>query len=527
MKNNLFTIVIVLLCLSANAQITFNESIGGPGRDEAIFAKSTWDGGYVIVGWTTSFGAGSWDLYLVKTDSSGAITWAKTYGGSGDEVDCSVQQTADSGYVITARTNSFGSGSADVYLLKTDQNGTIQWTKTIGGTDWEEGHFVIETSDTGYIHCGYTISYGAGNEDIYLIKNAADGSVQWTKTFGGNGADYGHFIQDASDSGYVIAGTTNSFGAGGLDFYLVKTDENGNVSWSKTYGGAGDDDGWAIAATTDGGYIISGFTNSFGAGGYDGYLIKTDANGNVSWSKTYGGPQDEEILAVIQTSDGGYMISGETESFGNGDEDIYLVKTDANGNVLWSKTFGGPGEEGCQSIEQTSDGGYVIAGYTNSFGSGDWDFALIKTDANGNSSGCNETSPVTAVNSVTSSTLSANSPTSVASGVLTQDPPTQTNNGGVRFFCSPTAVNENLNAQDKFNLYPNPAGSEMNIELAADNQQTCSVRILNALGEELFRQSFSGRLKVNTSGYPQGIYFVEIVNGENTILETKKLVIQN
>jgi len=164
-----------------------------------------------------------------------------------------LRQTTDGGYIITARTTSYGVGNSDVYLIKTFSNGNAQWTKTIGELISEEGHSIKQTHDGKYIHCGLTNSFGAGNDDIYLIKNDTTVQTLFAKTFGGSGTDHGHFIQQASDNGFIIIGTTTSFGAGGYDIYLVKTDSTGALQWSKTYGGTGDEDGWDIQTTTDGG----------------------------------------------------------------------------------------------------------------------------------------------------------------------------------------------------------------------------------------------------------------------------------
>lgn len=201
----------------------------------------------------------------------------------------------------------------------------IEWYRTFGGKDWDIGCSVQQTVDGGYIVVGYTKSLGSSDYDVYLIKVDANGNLQWEKTYGGAGFDIGVSVQQTSDCGYIIVGYMGSFGSGGVDIYLIKIDSNGNILWQKTFGGSGYDRGFSVQQTTDGGFIIVGSTNSFGSG-TDVYLIKTDSNGNLQWQKTLGGSAIDWGNFVQQTSDGGYIIVGYTKSFGLGETDVYLIK---------------------------------------------------------------------------------------------------------------------------------------------------------------------------------------------------------
>jgi hypothetical protein len=312
------------------------------------------------------------------------MKWWRTYGGTDRDVGYSVQQTSDSGYIIAGLTYSFGAGNFDVYLIKTSAAGDTLWTRTYGGTDDDRGYSAQQTSDGGYIIAGFSEFLGAEWYDVYFIKTDANGDTAWTRTCGGTGVDAGRSVQQTSDGGYIIAGYTESFGAGNLDVYLIKTDASGDILWTGTYGGTGDDGGLSVQQASDGGYIIAGYTSSFGVGGRDVYLIKTSVSGDTVWTRTYGGTGDDGGLSVRQASDGGYIIAGFTEPFGAGNLDVYLIKTDASGDTLWTKTYGGTNNDYGSSVQQTSDGGYIIAGYTESFGAGNLDVYLIKTDANGN-----------------------------------------------------------------------------------------------------------------------------------------------
>jgi hypothetical protein len=383
MKPFIALFIIALISLAAIAQppdTLWTSTFGGNSGDGGSSVQQTADGGYVIAGYTGSFGAGHTDVYLIKTDASGNQVWTSTFGGSSYDWGYSVQQTSDSGYIIAGSCFAHG----NVYLIKTNPAGDALWTRTFfGGNNWDEGFSVQQTSDAGFIIAGYTTLFGSGSEDVYLIKTDAAGNQTWTRTFGGSNSDYGYSVQQTTDGGYVIAGSTLSFGAGDYDVYLIKTDAAGNPTWTRTFGGGYGDAGSSVQQTADGGYVIAGETQSFGAGDSDVYLIKTDAAGNPTWTRTFGGGYWDAGSSVQQTADGGYVIAGSTFSFGPGSMDVYLIKTDASGNQTWTRTFGGSSDDFGSSVQQTADGGYVIAGSTFSFGAGSMDVYLIKTDAGG------------------------------------------------------------------------------------------------------------------------------------------------
>jgi hypothetical protein len=405
----------------------FCKAIGGKNNDWGSSLIQTSDGGYAIAGFTESFGAGEADVYVIKLDSNGNLQWTKTIGGPHREEGTSIIQTSDGGYAIAGVTISFGAGEADVYVVKLDANGKPQWTKTIGGPKDDRGFSLIQTSDGGYAIAGYTKSFGAGEWDFYVVKLDANGNLQWTKTIGGPKDDQGFSLIQTSDGGYVIAGGTDSFGAGKADVYVVKLDANGNLQWTKTIGGEYFDGGSSIIQTADGGYAIAGATTSFGAGLLDVYVVKLDAKGNLQWTKTIGGPASEigNFHSLIQTSDGGYAIAGLTQSFGAGEWDVYVVKLGANGNLQWTKTTGGPKDDWGSSLIQTSDGGYAIAGFTNSFGAGQLDVYVVKLDKNGNACcAVSQTSQVGSGGRLRSAT------SSIGSGGTLTAPTSSTSSGG-------------------------------------------------------------------------------------------------
>jgi len=378
----------IVVCASpALAQSSWWRTYGGTDGDGGYSVQQTTDGGYIIVGYACSFGAGGADVYLVKTSASGDTLWTRTCGGTEYDVGSSVQQTSDGGYIITGWTRSFGPGTPtckNVYLIKTSASGDTLWTRTCGGTGDDEGGSVQQTTDGGYIITGYTYPPSAWSGDVYLIKTDSSGDTLWTRTYGGSEHDGGNSVQQTTDGGYIIAGSTFSFGSGTPNYanvYLIKTDAQGDTLWTRTHGGPGSDHGFSVQQTSDSGYIITGRT--FGTGGVDVYLVKTDAQGDTLWTRTYGGPDYEEGYSVQQTADGCYIVVGYTGPYLVGNHAVYLIKTGASGDTIWTRTYGGPGSDQGFSVRQTSDSGYIIAGYTLSFGAGSYDVFLIKTDSNG------------------------------------------------------------------------------------------------------------------------------------------------
>jgi len=233
----------------------------------------------------------------------------KTFGGTNDDEGYSVQQTIDGGYIIVGSTYSFGAGSADVYLIKTDPKGNTKWTKTFGGTNDDRGHSVQQTSDGGYIIVGYTSFEQGDYYDVYLIKTDQYGNTNWTKTFGGTGDDMGYSVQQTSDSGYIVVGTTSSFNDE-ANVFLTKVGTYGEIIWTKTFGGTGIDEGHSVQQTSDGGYIIAGSTTSFGAGGPDVYLIKVDPEGE-DVSKVIKKAEDLHLIGSSEKEYRGTYVPGE------------------------------------------------------------------------------------------------------------------------------------------------------------------------------------------------------------------------
>ena len=360
--------------------VTWQTHLGGVKDDVAYSVRQTADGGYILCGSTCSFGAGEKDVYLVKTDSEGEPEWSMTFGGTAaDEGRCVLQlPPPDGGYVLVGTTSSFGAGAEDVYLLKTNALGEEEWHKTFGGSGDEEGYCVQRTSDDGYIIAGNTCP-ALSVVDVLLIRTDGEGKELWSKTFGGVFQDGGRCVRQTAEGGYVVAG----FGEYQTlppyvneNAYLLKTDADGSEQWSECFGGDWLDSGTGLEPTADGGYILCGYTVSFGEGEINAMLVKTDAAGQAQWLRAYGGDNWDQAEAVLQTPDGGYALAGMSRSFTSYGQ-VYLVKTDGDGGQQWSATFGGGGDEWAHAVQQTADGGFILAGKTTSFGAGDQDVYLV------------------------------------------------------------------------------------------------------------------------------------------------------
>ena len=370
-KASLLGIVIFLWGATLFAQppdTLWTRTYGGPDYDEGYSVQETADGGYIVAGYTSSFGAGKPDVWLIKTDPNGDTLWTKTYGGSEWDQAWSVQQTSDGGYIVAGWTESFGAGEADVWLLKTDADGDTLWARTYGDTGWDAGSSVQQTPDEGYIIAGYTASVGTGEiQHVYVIKTDADGDTVWTRTYGESSWTRGWSVKQTSDGSYIIAGSTYIFSevVSSIEIYLIKTDANGDSLWTKTYGHpTGADYGASVCETSDGFYIIAGSSYCLGFG-YEILLLKTDADGDSLWARTYGRTTGMNGgNSVCETSDGGYIIAGSKKFSGSRSYDVHLMKTDENGEILWTRTYGRTtGWDEAQSVCETSDGGYIVAGW--------------------------------------------------------------------------------------------------------------------------------------------------------------------
>lgn len=348
---------------------------GGNGAEVGQSVQETSDGGFVVTGYTNSFGQGMADTWLIKTDKFGNLEWDKTYGGSYNDYGMYIDVTDENEYLI-AHNTSDASGIYSGNLLLTDTIGNEKMGRQFGSGGITEVNSIHKTTDGSYIMAGSSSPAEGEPFDFLLIKIDDNGDQLWRYTYGGVGDDACISMQQTSDGGYILLGTTSSYGDGGIDLWLVKTDEDGNKVWDKTFGGPGNDEGKSLELTSDGGFILAGQTDSYGEGGSDCYLVKTDENGNEQWSKTFGSQYEDEFNGLIQAPDGGYISVGTTDR--NGNSDVLLIKTDSSGNKIWEQIIGGDLADVGKAICNTSDGNFAITGRTRNWGADGNDIFLMK-----------------------------------------------------------------------------------------------------------------------------------------------------
>ncbi|MFC1474876.1 myxococcus cysteine-rich repeat containing protein [bacterium] len=369
---------------SSLCKIGFSKTFGGTGTDEARSVRQTTDGGYIVAGDTSSYGAIINDIWVIKIDSSGEKIWDKTFRRFRGNKAYSIEQTTDGGFILAGTTEFPEAGEFDVWVMKLDSSGESQWniqiSKNINTTDY--AYSIQQTTDGGFIFAGSTELSDAGEPDIWVVKLDVDESEnsEWSETYGGTSSDTAHSIQQTADNGYIVAGGTESYGAGRSDFWILKLDSSGEKQWDKTFGWISHDDAYSIQQTTDGGYIVAGYTDQQGLAHYQIWIIKLDSSGEKQWDKTFGGTSDNIAYSIQQTTDGGYIVAGDTY--------FWVMKLDSSGESQWDERFGVTSYDEAYSIQQTTDGGYIVAGRTNSYGAGGSDFWILKLDSEGNCNSC-------------------------------------------------------------------------------------------------------------------------------------------
>ncbi len=489
MKSKIILFIAVLFIWKmAGAQIMFEKNYGGTQSDQGLCVRQTSDSGYIITGGTFSYGNGSNDVYLIKTDKYGNLLWSKNYGGPFWDIGIYVIQTSDGGYVVSGNTESFGAGLQDVYIVRTDQFGDTLWTKTFGGLQGETGTSIIEDPDGSFVIVGNTHTFTTSFSSAYILKIDGNGSLIWSKSYDRLGSSSASSIVKNSNNGYVIGGKTGDVPS---LFYLIKINTNGDTIWSKTYSWpTGNIDGASIIITPDYGYVISG-SIKYPNGEYDLCLLKTDTNGVVLWFKSYGGQGSQNGGSACLTADGGIIMTGKNDTglkFSKQDSifdglimvdnlmqtktsgNLFLIKTNANGDSLWCHDFGGTDFSYGNEVYLTNDNGFIACGGIT-----------IGTDHN---------------------------------AYLVK-----TNEFGI------SKVYENSYNMN-FLIYPNPCKGIFSIKQNNISNEICFLKIFNSTGKMIMNKSFGSENEqtLDISNYSNDLYLLIIIKNDKVF--TSKLIIQ-
>ena len=382
--------------------ITWDKTFGGSREDMGFSIIQTENGGYAVAGYTIldrEKRKDTWraklgyielteekkqDFWIIKLDKNGNMEWDEIFGEEMTDVARSIIQTKDGGYAVVGSIWTKYARKQDFWLIKLGENGNKEWEKTFDKDEHDIAYSIIQTKDGGYAIAGGTGKRFWGEVNCWVIKLDAKGNMEWDNNFGGTGWDEVYSITQITDGSYVVTGCVWSKGAGRGDVYVAKLDKRGNLVWDKTFGGSDYDEAHSIIQTEDGGYAVAGFTELGGTGDKDIWVIKLDEDGNKIWDRTFGGTSEDWANSIIQTREGGYAVAGWTSSMGAGKTDVWIAKLDKRGHLVWDKTFGGSENDEAHSIIQTEDGGYAVAGWTKSKGAGNSDVWIIKLDENGN-----------------------------------------------------------------------------------------------------------------------------------------------
>ena len=396
------TILIPFISFGQAPDIEWEKNYGGSESEGSSCIEQTMDGGYIVAGTSYSNDGdvegnhGSIDYWIVKLDDIGNIIWEKNLGGSGQDYANFIHQTTDEGYIVVGWSQSSDGdvggnyGSTDCWVVKLDDIGNITWEKNLGGSEGDSAYSIRQTTDGGYIVAGSSasndgdVSGNYGNEDYWVVKLDDIGNIIWEKNYGGSNNDRAKSIWQTTDGGYIIAGYSYSNDGdvsedhGSVDYWIVKLDGIGNITWEKSLGGSNEDYANFIQQTLDGGYIVVGGSQSndgdvSGNHGYaDYWIVKLDPTGNIAWEQNYGGSSGEAAHFVQQTLDGSYIIAGGSQSndgdvsTNQGGVDYWIVKLDAIGDIIWQKSIGGSSNDYAQAVQQTEAGDYIVTGHSES-----------------------------------------------------------------------------------------------------------------------------------------------------------------
>jgi hypothetical protein len=458
-------------------------------------------------------------------------TFQKTYGGNYYNDGRSLCIAADGAYVVCGSSSDFNTTNSMIYVLKTDTNGIELWHRTYGGSLLNVGMQIIPTADRGFILTGYTENDSL-RYDALLIKIDSLGNQQWLKSYGGTDWDFASSVTEIPGQGYLVAGETYSFGHGNSDIYLIRTDLNGDTLWTKAIGGIYEDAASSLRRTSDGMFIITGKTQLYGGAENDLWLLKIQANGDTAWTKTFGGNMDDEGNSVKQTFDGGFIVCGFTQTPGKG-KDSYLIKTDAFGNADWIRVFGDSLDDALNDIIQSSDGDFVASGYTGSFsnGAGRNDFYVFKLRQDGSwrwggTLGMADDEEAYGVGQIYGDGYVFAGTTASYGDGLTNILIMKANARGDTLYVAPYVLGiEDIKEQKNVLVYPNPFKYESRIILPEGfSNSAFSVYDIQARKVIMEYRQTHNEISVLRGDVPIGMYFFQLRNRDGKLISGKLII---
>ncbi|MFH2143491.1 MAG: T9SS type A sorting domain-containing protein [Bacteroidota bacterium] len=364
----LLLLLIISSYIYSQPDTLWTRTFGGDESDYGECVQQTRDNGFIIAGHTKSFGDYFGDALLIKYDSEGNLTWYKTYGGDREDRISSIKETYDNGYIISGKTASFRTVWSNGWLLKTNQYGDTLWTRTYGGSKSNNFNCIITNQDSGYTTIGSTNSFGLGEWDIWVVRFDSTGGMMWENTYGGKQSEYGLFIEKTSDNGYILCGNTNSFNSQNVDIIVIKINGFGEQVWKYQDGGDGFDGCSSIIQCYDDSYVLIGYTQENVGENSNLWILKLDSLGNLIWDKTLGGDYGDYGKLIQQTYDGGYIIIGTADSNPiNNHSKLWILKIDSLGNILWEKIFNKGTNDDGNYVQVIHDKGYIVLGGTLTF----------------------------------------------------------------------------------------------------------------------------------------------------------------
>jgi len=366
-------LVLFFVTYPGDIEIVLDKTYGGLSNEDGWFVLTNDGQGCLIAGYTESFGEGKKDIWILKIDENGQGIWNKTYGGEKSDTSKAISNAEEDSYLILGSTNSYGLENSNMWLIKIDEEGEEIWNKTYGNNGWEEGASIIQTEDEGYILVGSTSSYGAGSDDVWAIKIDSYGAEQWNFTFGGSQRDVGRSI-DISEEGYAIGGTTSSYGAGQDDMWLIKIDKNGNEKWNKTFGTENNERCNQVISTSNSIILVGHAINNDNM--WNAFVVNANLDGEQQWTKTIEKNEETGFSSCIE-EENGYIITGHKGSYGK-QQDLMLIYIDNSGNIIWEyildKDFGNAGVW----IDNCQDSQFYVTGYSDNNGDESYDLWFLK-----------------------------------------------------------------------------------------------------------------------------------------------------